>query len=92
MIDNDIAVFSSFGSLPIDGYCVQESVLVPRFKANVQLHPDCDPQRLWGTPEFRADMNIWLIDFFGVSECAWKMGDLVLVHPETMERLRNVQF
>lgn len=52
----------------------------------------------WATPEFRAEMNAWLLERFGTKEVAYIfdphalriMGNQTIVmHPETVARLKR---
>jgi hypothetical protein len=41
----------------------------------IQMHPNCDPQGLWCTPEFRAKTNAWLLERFGTQPVAYFFTD-----------------
>jgi hypothetical protein len=45
--------------------------LIPDEAPVLQMHPDCDPQGLWCTPEFRARTNAWLLNRFGTQPVAY---------------------
>lgn len=53
------------------GFKVIRSHLIPDESPVIQMHPNCDPQGLWSTPEFRARTNAWLLDRFGTQPLAY---------------------
>jgi hypothetical protein len=53
------------------GFKVIRSSLIPDESPVLQMHPTCDPQGLWCTPEFRARTNAWLLDRFGTQPVAY---------------------
>jgi hypothetical protein len=53
------------------GFKFIRSHLIPDESPVIQMHPDCDPQGLWCTAEFRASVNKWLLDRFGTQPVAY---------------------
>lgn len=53
------------------GFKVIKHHLIPDEAPVLQMHPNCDPQGLWCTPEFRASVNKWLLDRFGTQPVAY---------------------
>lgn len=45
--------------------------LIPDESPVLQMHPDCDPQGLWCTQEFRASVNQWLLERFGTQPVSY---------------------
>lgn len=53
------------------GFKVIRSHRIPDESPVIQMHPNCDPQGLWCTSEFRAKTNAWLLDRFGTQPVAY---------------------
>jgi hypothetical protein len=53
------------------GFKVIRSHLIPDESPVIQMHPNCDPQGLWCTPELRAKTNAWLLERFGTQPVAY---------------------
>lgn len=53
------------------GFKVIKHHLIPDEAPVLQMHPNCDAQGLWCTPEFRAKTNAWLLERFGTQPVAY---------------------
>lgn len=55
----------------------------------LQMHPDCDPQGLWCTPQLRAETNQWLVEMFGKEDRIYMYGKNVVMNPKQAAMLRS---
>lgn len=70
------------------GFKIITSPYIPDTVPAVQMHPDCDPQGLWCTPEFRAETDRWLLEKLGTKEVAFIMTDQQMIAVSTRMRER----
>ena len=77
--------------IDLGAFQLHTSAVMPRTMPNVQLSPNCDPQGLWCTPEFRARVNEWLRVKLGEAPYIFSIGGGVLVaHPDNAAYLKEM--
>lgn len=68
------------------GLEIIESAMVPRDQPVIEF----DPQRkcLWATPQYRAEIDAWLLKRFGREPVIYNLGNALAIHPENAARVR----